>query len=389
MLDAMRDESGTGDGRGEPSAEDVAALLEQADAMRHGAAQVAVGEEAVRLADLAADDELGFRARKKLIEYTIFSGFPEKTLVAFAWCLGRCDAEPERFHEKEWLWFGPDLLWSYKWIIENAPHFPQISRAQLHETLEDMQVRYLEHGLSLRPVHLQRTRLAMEVADSVPDARAAFAAFSAAPRDDYADCEACERNFEVEVSLFTGEREHAIERAGPLLRNELTCGEVPHITLAILIRPLLELGRADEARRCRRAGYRMCAGQHAFLREVALFTDYESATGGRNAIAMLERHLPLALDALDGVRRFWMFWAARNVMRRLHARGRESVPIRLPSQLSAECADQCDDEGRPLTLALERCFDARIRALAREFDARNETSRFANLADDAGITALD
>jgi hypothetical protein len=384
MADAMSEgpqPDGNGDGESAASEEQVEELLEQADAMRHGPSQVAVGEQAVRLADLRGDEELGFRARKKLIEYTIFSGFPEKTLVAFAWCLGRCDAEPQRFSAKEWLWFGPDLLWIYKWIIENAPHFPQISAVQLHETLEDMQARYLEHGLSLRPVHLQRARLAMSVADSVDEARAAFEAFASAPRDDYADCEACERNFEVEVLLFTGDTERAIDRAQPLLRKELTCGEVPHITLAILTRPLFELGRVEEAAACRRAGYRMCAGQTNFLREVALFMDYESAVDGRQALSMLERHLPLALDALDAVRRFWVFWAARNLMRRLGERGRTHVAIRLPSGFETETNEQ----GHASTRALMHGFDELMRKIAGSFDARNQNDRYARFADDRGV----
>jgi hypothetical protein len=384
MANAMSEgrEGGSADGDGAGSQEDVDALLDQADAMRHGASQVAIGEQAVRLADLAGDDELGFRARKKLIQYTIFSGFPEKTLIAFAWCLGRCDAQPERFHLKEWLWSGPDLLWIYKWIIENAPHFPQISRAQLDQTIGDMQARYIEHGLSLRPVHLQRTRLAMTVADSVDDARACFQAFEAAPRDEYADCEACERNFEVEVLLYTGEIERAIQRAQPLLRNELACGEVPHITLAVLTRPLFERGRRAEAAACRRAGFRICAGQTNFLREVALLLDYESATGGRQAVAMLERHLPLALDALDGVRRFWMFWAARNLMRRLLERGREAVAIRLPAGFETAT----DEQERTSTRALMGQFERLARETAVSFDARNGNAQFATFLNDGGIS---
>ena len=366
------------------SPEHIEELLESARAMKHGAAQVATVEEAVQLADMCGEEHLAFRARKRLIECTIFSGFPEKTLVAFAWCLGRCDEDPERFHEKEWLLFGADLLWSYKWVIENAPNFPQISRAQLDETAADMTRRYAKYGLSPRPVHLQRTRLAMTVDDSQRDAAREFEAFAAAPRDEYADCEACERNFEVEYLLHAGEHDQAFARAQPLIDKSLGCGEVPHITMAILLRPLVEAGELEQAAHCRRLGYRMCSGQQNFLREIALHMDYESAMGGRQALNMFERHLPLALEALDGSRRFWFFWAARNTLRRLAERGRQAVPVRLPSELAAEVG--CDDGGKPHTSALQIWCEDRVRRLAAAFDERNGNGRYRALAADPGLS---
>lgn len=366
------------------SPEHIEDLLDRAREMKHGAAQVATVEEAVQLADLCGDEPLAFRARKRLIECTIFSGFPEKTLVAFAWCLGRCDADPERFREKEWLLFGADLLWSYKWVIENAPNFPQISRPQLEQTAVDMARRYAKYGLSARPVHLQRTRLAMGVDDAPEDAAREFEAFAAAPRDEYADCEACERNFEVEYLLYSGQHDQAFVRAQPLISKALGCGEVPHITMAILLRPLVGAGDLEQAAQCRRLGYRMCSGQHNFLREIALHMDYESAMGGRQALNMFERHLPLALETLDAARRFWFFWAARNTLRRLAEKGREHVAIQLPPAVADEVG--CDDGGKPLTSALQAWCEDRVDRLAAAFDERNGNARFRALAEDPGLS---
>lgn len=365
------------------SAEHISELIERAATMPHGPSQVSVAEDAVRLADLRRDDGLSFRARKELIESTIFSGFPEKTLVAFAWCLSLCDREPESFKEKEWLLTGADLLWCYKWVIENAPNFPQIGRQQLDETIEDMERRYTKYGLSRRPVLLQRTRLAMGVEHSRASARAAFEGFLDAPRDEYADCEACEVNFEVEYLLFTGENERAFERAAPLLEKGLACGEVPHVTFAQLLRPFVEAGRLDDAEHCRRVGYRMCAGQQNFLGEVGFHLDFESARGGRQVVTMIERHLPIALATLDGTRRFRFYWALRNTARRLAERGREVIALRLPKRVVLAS----DPEGRPRTDALLGWSQERVDELAAAFDARNGTDAYARLASDPGMSA--
>ena len=76
-------------------------LLEQAWLLGHCPEQVALAEEAVRLADAHGDVELGFQARELLIEAGAFAGFPEKALVAFTWNLAQCDRDPQRFSEQE------------------------------------------------------------------------------------------------------------------------------------------------------------------------------------------------------------------------------------------------------------------------------------------------
>src|SRR4051812_42838167 len=86
---------------------DLRALLVKALRLARGPAQVAVAEEAVRLADAHNDPVAGFVARKRLIEASTQGGRPDVLLVAFSWCLARCDADPQRFKEG-------DLLWNFK-----------------------------------------------------------------------------------------------------------------------------------------------------------------------------------------------------------------------------------------------------------------------------------
>lgn len=136
----------------------ITELIDQAEELEYGPTKVALLEEAVREADTSTDLEAGFYARLELITAATFSGAKEKAMVAFSWCLGQVDANPEVFDEE-------DLMWQYKWVVEELVAYPQISRQQIGDMLEDMQRRYTRLGISLRPVHYLRWTNGMRMGD--------------------------------------------------------------------------------------------------------------------------------------------------------------------------------------------------------------------------------
>src|SRR5215475_2021284 len=104
-------------------------LLMRASAAGNTPEGVELAEAAVREADASENIEGGYNARNQLIRHAVFSGFYEKALVAFSWCLAKADERPEQFG-------GYQLLWHYKWIIEELIHFPKISREQMDASIE-------------------------------------------------------------------------------------------------------------------------------------------------------------------------------------------------------------------------------------------------------------
>src|SRR5437870_725268 len=86
----------------------VEELLAQAARHARGPVQLALTQEAVRLADSTNDAEKGFEARMKLIEAATWAGHPEIELVAFSWCLAWADRHP-RISAGKTL----ELLWYY------------------------------------------------------------------------------------------------------------------------------------------------------------------------------------------------------------------------------------------------------------------------------------
>src|SRR5438132_297337 len=134
------------------------------------------------------------------------------------------------------------VLWQYKWVVDHLPDFPQITRAQIEEMFADMRKRYRAYGASMQVVELKRRAVAMAMGDhdAAVDADEAMRQHR---RDDLSDCKACEMDADCDYYYFLGADEVGVEKAGPLLRGRYSCSEVPQLTYAAILLPLLRLGR--------------------------------------------------------------------------------------------------------------------------------------------------
>lgn len=75
-----------------------------------------------------------------------FDGEVEKAFPAFAWCLARCDNQPEVFDIES-------ILWEYKWIVLEAGQVPTVPLDRIVGLWEDASKRFRERGYSLRPLY--------------------------------------------------------------------------------------------------------------------------------------------------------------------------------------------------------------------------------------------
>ncbi|HJK91728.1 MAG TPA: hypothetical protein RMH85_14565 [Polyangiaceae bacterium LLY-WYZ-15_(1-7)] len=342
----------------------IDALLEEARELDYGPERIAKAEEAVRQADQQKLEVKAYDARLALIEATVFGGYPEKGFVAFGWCAAKSDEDPERFQESRALLgmflTGIDLLWSYKWMTLQVPWYPQLSRAQIDETLDDMEARYRKHGLSLRPVYMQRTRAALEMGDDLETAHQWYRKWQWAPRDLYADCEACEVSFQAQFHAARDEHERALQLAAPLFDGTLGCAEVPHMTYGRLLGSALALGQAERAAEMHAKGYGLVRDNRDFVVPVAEHVHYLVRAGElEEAKALVERHLPWAVGNRLPYRTMRFFAAARDVFGALDGQ----VEARLPEALGGAGAHDA--------AALAERFDAEAKAIAARFDARN------------------
>jgi hypothetical protein len=355
----------------------VEALGRQANVLEPGPSKLALLEEALRLADSHNDDERAYGLRQAIIEVGTFAGYPEKSIVAFSWCLARADRAPEAHDEG-------DLLWKYKWIMNFVPGFPQIARRQIDEMFADMARRFRRAGASLRPVYKLQCRAALAMGDREA-ARAYQRQWRAAPVGWPSDCPACERDDEVEYLIQVGKDERALELAGPILAGRLRCAEIPHLTLARVLLPLLRLGRVEEAARQHLRGYALAARNRDFLPEMARHLTFLVLTDnlGR-ATQLFENHLPWALETAELGRRFPFYLAARLLLERLQDGGRAALALRLPRTFPLH-----DDSGRYEVAALAAWLDEALGVIAGRFNERNGNNSFTQrIADNRRLKEL-
>lgn len=117
----------------------IRALLNEAARMPNSLGKYEVLEEAVRLADLHNDIELGVEARLPLISVAGNLLRGDAMAVHFTWCLHRYDARPD-------LFAGRNLFWEYRTLIGRLANFDTVSRAQLEEMLADYTARLAREG---------------------------------------------------------------------------------------------------------------------------------------------------------------------------------------------------------------------------------------------------
>ncbi|MDY7231769.1 hypothetical protein [Hyalangium rubrum] len=348
--------------------EQVEELLGRASRMKHGEAKVMTLEEASRLADTHGDLDLAFEVRDQLIDAATFGGFPDKALVAFAWCRGQTKKDPERFD-------AGMLLWKQKWVVGRLNNFPHITRKQILDALDDIEQTYARVDAGKRAV----LKLRYQTARDMGEAEAAekyWVQWVEAPRDHLTDCRACDLDDEIDHHIDRAEYERAVEKARPILDGRSGCAEIPHLTYGSMLYPLLKLGRLEEARECHLRGYPLISRNRDFLASVGEHIEFLALTGNlARGLTLFEKHMGWALDHASHRDRFTFHTASSFLLSRL-AEDRETVSLRLPKNFPLGTG-QVTCEPREL----HGWVESQAKEIAARFDARNGTDRFQKLLD--------
>jgi len=312
-------------------------------------------EEAVRLADLLGDIDLGYELREGLIRTATFTGRNDVQMVAFAWCIAQFDRYPGRFDES-------DLLWKYKWIVGNAAESPDYSRGQIEALLDDMERRFLAAGHSLHAVHQHRRQNMVEMRDRAAAERAQ-AAFLASRRDRLSDCAACVACNTGEYHDYCGQYDQAWAAFRTVTDGKLLCQEEPLRCLSYALLPLLRLGQVDQARKLRKEAQRLLAKTGSAVRPAAAQITFLAIVEDlAPARYLVRRYLPEGLTSVSLRDRLAMIKAAILALMQLQAAGVRDFDV--PRPPAGPHPSRCLDEA----LAWLR---EEARAISARFDARN------------------
>jgi hypothetical protein len=343
--------------------EQVYQLISQSLDFEDGEAQIALREEAVRLADLSGDLKLRYFAREVFVRACIFGGAEERALVAFAWMLAQFDSNPELFDQ--WA-----ILWKYKWINGVICDFPQVPKTRIYEMIDDLEQRAVRAGYGLRATTNERYR-AEKFWDNKEKAIEYFRQLENLPADDLSNCPLCETDEHVSFAIYTGADERALELALPILNGTQKCGSVPHRTYANVLLPLIRLGKQKEALRYHAKGYNQIANNPGFLDKLSdhLMCLTLTENFGR-AIVLVERHYSWTETTKDVFSHFRFFRAA-SLLFEILAEREGSCRLNLPRSFPLYTESGNYDCAR-----LAAWFKQKAETIARRFDARNETDYF-------------
>ncbi len=303
----------------------VEELLELSRTLPFGEERYRIVEEAVRYADQTrAVDEL-FEAKMELVSVAGFCGHDEQLLTAFSWCLAKFEEDPERFIHRL-----HSLLWYFKNVLHNVAVFPTISRQQIQEIHGQMAHYYSVCGFNRRPVYYLGFVVALQLGD-LELAAQLLPIWQQEPRDEMADCPACEADGVTEYQIIQGNYEEALQVAGPNLSGQRSCAEVPHRVLAYVLRPLVMLGRSEEAERHHIHGYRLIRQNPNYLRHVALHLTYLMDQDRLpEAVEIFQRHLPWSLNTRE-FRHKYIFLVASAELLRILAEEKSTCKLNLPA----------------------------------------------------------
>ncbi len=267
----------------------IDSIIQHIRELEHGTARLEALEDAIAQADQASEHFWRINFRYEYIKESVFHDDNFKAILMFPQLLRVFDEHPE--FEDECC---HDVMWAFKWVLENMPDYYQISKAEIDQYYEEFEQRSRRYGHSLRVYYMKKCKFALTC--DREEARVLYDKFHALPRDNNSDCEACEIHFDVSVALAFDELDEAMRIAAPLLDGSKSCAEVPHCTYGRLCHYFLYHGNLEEAEYYGRLCERMTKGEPEFLIETGylleLWSCLQPAYGWRlmkNSIAHFVR----------------------------------------------------------------------------------------------------
>jgi hypothetical protein len=208
---------------------------------------------------------------------------------------------------------------------------PAVPLTAIHRWLDELGHQYQQRR-SLRPVLMLRAVLALDIGD-LPAASAQLAAAMGAPRDDTADCPACESGDVGRWWAALGDDAGALQHWAPVLDGAQRCADEPHGVLARALLPLARAGRLDEARGAHLRGYPLVRGDLSRRAAVGRHIEFCALTGNEaRGLEILTDHaawLPEPAPGPGSGALSWLEFAAGAcvLLRRLAALGHSGLPL--------------------------------------------------------------
>ncbi|WP_143543808.1 hypothetical protein [Rhodopirellula sp. MGV] len=343
-----------------------------------GREELAIYEELIRLADSNKDLPTAYDFRSAYCSRACEEGFPEKGIVAFSWCLAQYDKDPS-------LDDPYNLIWQYKVMLELIPIFETVTRDQIIKMQEDMAKRLAWMGETERTAHYYRSWNLMRMGDY--EKAAEFQeTYLGMTRTGMSDCDACERDRQVELLVRMHRDEEALQKGKTIMEGKMYCGEVPEFTNGHLVKALARLGKEEEATKRATKGYELIRRERKYLGTIGDLMLITVRNRDFNlGMRQVTKHLPWVVDSAAGELKYRFLNAVALFFEALSKDKPRTTKVRIPRELACYRKGDSYDMGE-----LAAWFAEETRRYADRFNQRNGNSRYDEMIrDNREIAALD
>lgn len=199
-------------------------LKETFERLEDGKPKIEGIRQAIEKADQNNDLPFMIYFRNRLCRQSVFHGDNLDLLVVFPEMLALLDKHPDipvtRF-TRNYKNAMEQVLWIYKWVLDDCASFYQISLEDCQRFFEDYKKRCIAYGYSLRPYYQSLYNFYIYI--DREKAVEYFHEFEKAPRDENCNCKACERTVEIEFYLDEGNIAKADELSAVIDSYQLIC----------------------------------------------------------------------------------------------------------------------------------------------------------------------
>jgi hypothetical protein len=340
-------------------------LIELIDEVSGDLARIPLLESAVHLADTLGDRRTAYHLRKDLIYSTVFNGQMLKALPAFSWCLGEAQRNDSDFDTS-------DILWEYKWICSHVADFYEISLQKIEELDKDFLRLLKENGCSEYTYHY----IVMNQAISLNNkelAKSSYKEMLKFSRDYMSDCRACVQDGLVQHAIFIGDYPLALKLAEPILKNKMSCAEVPHFTFSELLFPAFFNDDLQNAEIFAKRGYPIVCRNPVYLGVIGNYLIYDVFTASPRVLTKYSRLVKWSFSPYCLRTDLFYFNGACAVMfKKLLSNGKKNLKLNIPQEHPLY-----NSENHYETEAFIEYHRKQAADMAEKLDKRNGNSGFA------------
>lgn len=351
----------------------------------YGSARTAASEYIARTVEAEGPEQALPIALLTLVEAYVFGQPTPASFAVFSKLLRLWDTHPEYFDEET----SKILFWQFKWITGDLTAYPQISREQARQLLDEMRTRYRLAGLGEKAVDRAEHIWASHIGDD--EAAKIWHARWLSHGEDEMDCGSCRHGSTLRDHVAAGEFEQAVALGAP---TQDLCNREPASSHRQLALALLHLGRGEEAgQELMRA---QANSQHYDPDDVGV--EFEILARGQQldrAFALLKNHgrQALALAGDPGDNRDFLRYLVAGLAWARQQKGQ--MPTGLSGYTPASSAGGQGQGGQPPQVSratLGELYDwalSESEPLAQAFDRRAGNRRFSeSLAEAQRVQVL-